>query len=184
MNLEATTDAPETHRTDEDLLLACRDGDPEAWRVLVARYERLVHAVALRNGVDEHDAADITQATFVALFQALPSVNDPDRLGSWLSTVARRHAWRVRDQRRRFSPFDDASAHAHDPVARRLDELAVRDALAQLNPEEKELIWHLFFDPEQLDYAEIARRLDRAIGGIGPMRGRSLAKMRGLLEAA
>ena len=34
----------------------CRAGDGSAWPLLVARYQRLVHAVVRRTGLDEHAA--------------------------------------------------------------------------------------------------------------------------------
>lgn len=40
----------------------------------------------------------------------------------------------------------------------------------------------LYLDPDQPGYAEIAARMGRSIGGIGPLRGRCLDKLRRLLE--
>src|SRR5689334_15580873 len=87
--------------TDAELLRGCRDGDARSWDELVGRYERLVYSVALRNGLDDEDAADATQNTFVALLNTLDQLQNEDRLAFWLMTVARRQAWRIARRRDR-----------------------------------------------------------------------------------
>src|SRR5580658_4394792 len=39
----------------------------------------------------------------------------------------------------------------------------------------------LYFDPAEPSYAQVARRLGRSAGGIGPMRARCLQRLRALL---
>ena len=92
----ASETAPARPPSDGELLNRCRARDAAAWNQLVGRYERLVYSVALRNGLDADDAADVTQNTFVNLLDAMDRIRDEERLASWLMTVARRQAWRVR----------------------------------------------------------------------------------------
>ena len=54
---------------DTDLILACRQGDQEAWATLVARYQKLIYTIPRRAGLDEDQCADIFQQTFQTLFQ-------------------------------------------------------------------------------------------------------------------
>ena len=68
--------------SDLELLSACRDGDQDAWEVLVERYERLVFSVALRNGVTREEAADITQMTFIALLASIEKLREEQRVAS------------------------------------------------------------------------------------------------------
>lgn len=170
--------------SDAQLLARCRAGDPAAWDTLVGRYERLVFTVALRNGVSREDAADITQTTFIALLDALDRINDDERLSSWLMTVARRNAWRIRDAARRVIPVDevhDPPGDAEEPLVDWETYLALHEALGQLGGPCRELITALYFDPAQPSYAQLARRFGRSIGGIGPMRGRCLDRLRSIL---
>jgi len=44
-----------------------------------------------------------------------------------------------------------------------------------------DLLLALYFDPVTPSYAQVAERLGRSIGGIGPMRARCLQRMRALL---
>lgn len=178
-----TTSAPSVP-SDAELLRRCRQRDSEAWSLLVTRYERLVWSVALRNGVSREDAADITQTTFVTLVDSLHRLRDDDQLASWLMTVARRQAWRVRNTARRGLSLEDLPEPAPtvtDPYAEWDTLTALHDALAVLGGTCRDLLHALYFDPTEPSYADIADRFGRSIGGIGPLRGRCLQKLRALL---
>lgn len=167
--------------TDAELLERCRRRDGEAWNLLVARYERLVYSVARRNGLSEEDAADVTQGTFVALLDALGRIRDEERLASWLMTVTRRQSWRVRNLSRRDIQLDEAPEAVDDSSEDWAAVLALHDALAELGGTCRSLLEALYLDPESPSYAEIAERFGRSIGGIGPLRGRCLEKLRAIL---
>ncbi len=169
--------------SDSTLLELCYDGDVEAWDRLVARYERLIFSVALRNGVDRADAADVTQSTFESLLEALPQIRDERRLASWLMTVARRQAWRVNRRRARESAGTVPEQFlVVDPIPDWERVAVLHDALVRLGGPCAELIAGLYLDPTEPSYAEVASRMGRSIGGIGPMRGRCLEKLRELIS--
>lgn len=167
--------------SDAELLQRCREHDAEAWNLLVKRYERLVYSVALRNGLSTEDAADVTQTTFVALIDSLERLREEDRLASWLMTVARRQAWRVRNSARRTLPLDPQMDVIEDPIEDWGATTALHDALGTLGGTCRDLLLALYFEPDEPSYAEIAERLGRSIGGIGPLRGRCLGKLRTIL---
>ena len=169
--------------TDAELLARCRRRDPEAWNLLVGRYERLVYSVALRNGLSAEDAADVTQTTFVSLIDALDRIRDEERLPSWLMTVARRQAWRVRNLSRRQVDLGELPEDSVDPLAGWDEVVTLHDALAELGGTCRDLLEALYFEPESPSYAEIAERFGRSIGGIGPLRGRCLEKLRVILDS-
>lgn len=168
--------------TDAALLDRCRAGDATAWDEIVRRYERLTFSVALRNGLSPDDAADVTQIAFVSLYDSLGRIREDERLASWLMTVARRQSWRVRNAARRLSPLEHAPEETDDPLADWESATVLHDALADLGDPCRELLVALYFEAEEPSYAEIADRMGRAIGGIGPMRGRCLAKLRQIME--
>lgn len=169
---------------DSDLLRRCRTGDAEAWETLVGRYERLVFSVALRNGMSREDAADITQTTFIALLDAIDLLREDERLGSWLMTVARRQAWRNRRRTERVTgSLDQASAPAD--AIEDWERLAwLHGGLQQLGDPCRELLTALYLDSDSPSYATIAPRLNRAVGSIGPLRARCLARLREILGEA
>jgi RNA polymerase sigma factor (sigma-70 family) len=168
--------------SDHELLERCRASDAAAWDLLVERYERLVFSVALRNGTSREDAADVTQTTFVALIDSLHRLEDDTRLASWLMTVARRQSWRVRSTSRRDVPLETvAEPTLDDPYELWDTQTAVHDALAALGGTCRDLLLALYFDPDEPSYADIATRLGRSIGGIGPLRGRCLERLRTIM---
>lgn len=177
-------------RSNQELLEHLGDGDRAAWEELVHRFERLVYSVPIRSGVPVDDAADIAQSTFAALIRNHDRIRDPERLGSWLTTVARRLTWRFLEQQRREAPRSD-----HLEVVIELDAPAdfdhserfaldaeIYDAIRQLSPTCQELIARLFLTGEEPSYAELSRALHRPIGSIGPTRQRCLDRLRTVLE--
>ena len=56
---------------EESLIARCLEGDVEAFRPLVQRYQRLAFSVALRMLGSRADAEDIAQQAFVDAFNAL-----------------------------------------------------------------------------------------------------------------
>lgn len=168
-----------------ELASACRSGDLAAWDQLLDRYDRLVFAVASREGLSPEDAADVTQTTFEALLAQLDRIRDDDQIASWLMTVARRQAWRIRNDRMRqvadesiTNGDDDAIT---DPISDHNTIIWIYQGLAKLDTRCRELITALYFDPESPSYAEVASRFGRPVGSIGPTRARCLLRLRELL---
>ena len=172
-------------RTSNDELVArCQCGDAGAWNELVGRYRRLVYSVAIRNGLSPDDAADVTQSTFAALVDQIARLDAPDGLGGWLSTVARRQSWRLRQSRE----VEVALAVGHDAEAAPDPELDdtrwLERQLALLPAPCGALLTALFFEQSEPSYAELAVRMGRPVGSIGPTRARCLERLRRALESA
>ncbi len=167
------------------LLQRCRRGDQRAWREVLDQYQRLVHSIPLNLGLTAEDAADVTQATFMALLQALDRIEEPERLGSWLATVARRQSIRIIERRVHDNErtnvtdlvVDDSESH------RIVEEVQwVHDAVQMLSDRCRELMIQLYFTDPQPSYDDVAQELGLPLGSIGPTRARCLEKLRDLLE--
>lgn len=171
------------------LVRAAADGDHQAWDALVARYVALLWSIAFRHGLNENDAADVVQNTWLRLFEHIDDLREPARVGSWLATTAQREALRIVAQHKRLVPSDDEAAfdgadRLQPPVdegllARELAGEAVA-ALDALPPTWRALVVALTQDPP-LTYEEIVADLGVPIGSIGPTRGRSVRKLRELV---
>jgi RNA polymerase sigma factor (sigma-70 family) len=168
------------------LVAAAAAGDRAAWDSLVEAYSSLVWAVALQHGIGHSDAGDVVQTTWLHLLEHIDDIRNPERIGSWLATTARREALRVVAQRRRVVlEGDDGAFDGHDrllpPVDERLltEERAqhVRDALGTLPATWQSLVRLLVSDPP-LSYQEIGDELGLPVGSIGPTRGRCMTRMR------
>jgi RNA polymerase sigma factor (sigma-70 family) len=181
-SIVATLGTEHAAGSDPDRLLArCRLGDAAAWDELVARYEWLVFGVARRNGLSREDAADVTQATFLALLESLETIRAEDRLASWLMTVSRRQSWALRNRALREAPGADEVVDRvddHDPVACWEQLTVLHDALDGLAKPCRELLRALYLDPAEPSYQQVADRFGFRIGGIGPMRARCLRRLR------
>lgn len=79
-----------------ELVARASNGDQVAWDQLVDRYGEMVWAVARAHGLGPHDAADVSQVTWLLLVQHLASIQEPERLGVWLLRIASREAYRMR----------------------------------------------------------------------------------------
>lgn len=177
-------------KTDGELIAACRSGDAQAWERLLDRYERLVFSIPLNYGLTADDAADITQITYTILLQSLDRLPDELPLGPWLTTVARRHTWRLLAQRRREVVGPDQDLAENEALGGSADdrerlELLVwlHRGLALLDERCCRLLYALYFDNAQPSYAEVAKRLKMPVGSIGPTRARCLEQMKRHLHA-
>lgn len=168
--------------TDTELIERCAAGDEIAWHALVKRYERLVYAIPLREGLSKEQAANVTQETFTALFKQLETIRDPERVASWLMMVARRESWRLRSRPVDLTlDFEDVPSE-DDFTETYGSSVVVYSAVQSLGEPCRGLIFGLFFDPAEPEYATIAEELGRPVGSIGPLRGRCLARLRDILE--
>jgi RNA polymerase sigma factor (sigma-70 family) len=169
------------------LLQRCRRGDQRAWREVLDHFQRLVYSIPLNLGLTAEDAADVTQATFLALMQSLDRIEEPERLGSWLTTVARRQSIRILERRTRENDrANDDVLVVDDTESQRIVEEVqwVHDAVQQLSGRCQELMIRLYFTDPPASYDEVAEHLGIPIGSIGPTRARCLAKLRGFLQSS
>lgn len=171
---------------DDDVLERCRRGDGAAWREVVSRYERLVYSIPRRLGLGPSEAADVAQATFAALIASLSSIDDPDRLASWLGTVARRESYKQMTASRRTVTLTDGDdpIDPDDPFERLDRALWIHAAVHELGEPCRTLLEQLFFDRSAPSYDDVAQKMMRPVGSIGPMRSSCLARLRHVLEPA
>ncbi len=191
MQVIASTFIPPSQRTDEALVIACRRGEAAAWEALVARYQRLIYSIPRRAGLGEELAADVFQHVFATLVEHIHRIEQPERIGAWLATTARREAWRIsRGQRAAISSqasLDDEEQQntipddlpLPDEVLLRMEEQHdVHTAVVALAEPCRTLVTLLFYQPEPPPYERIAAMLGTTVGSIGPTRARCLQKLR------
>jgi RNA polymerase sigma factor (sigma-70 family) len=181
--------------SNEELIQGCRRGDEVAWEALIGRYQRLVYSIPRRAGLDEDRSAEVFQRVFSKLVEHLNRIEQPDRIGAWLATTARREMWRLNQRESATQPLnvgddpDDETnelpdgAPLPDEVLLHLEEQhTVRLAVAALDERCRRLLTLLFYRPDPPPYAEVAVALEMSEGSIGPTRIRCLQKLRRLLD--
>ena len=79
--------------TRQSLLTRLRDWqDQEGWREFFDTYWRLIYNVAAKSGLDDRDAQDVVQSTFIYLSRRMPKFRYEPKRGSfksWLRVVTR-----------------------------------------------------------------------------------------------
>jgi RNA polymerase sigma factor (sigma-70 family) len=96
--------------TRASLLLRIRDSrDAQAWRQFVDLYAPLIHGYARKHGLQDADAADLTQEVLSVVAQSIRKLEyDPQRgaFRGWLFTIVRN---RIRNFVRRRRPYEQGS---------------------------------------------------------------------------
>jgi RNA polymerase sigma factor (sigma-70 family) len=187
----STIDYTPTSATDSaaDLLLRVRDGDPAAWKKIVYRYGKLVSTTVRSFRLQEADALDAVQMTWLRLAENAHRVQFPEKLGGWLATTARRECLRIL---RQAKPAPDLTNMTPETVAepsvgpeqRVVDADTARtlwNLVAELSPRRKTLLQALFTDSPH-SYAEVAHTAGIPLGAIGPTRARALRQLRDKLN--
>ena len=125
-------------------LAAAVAGDDVAFARIVAAHHGEMHRVCAFICRDQAMAEDAVQAAWLIAWRKLGSVREAERLRPWLIAVAVNEAKQLLRKRRRRSEIEvvaDASGEAGgiDP-ATGLDSMAVRDAMAKLDPDDRALL--------------------------------------------
>ena len=171
------------------LVEAAARGDEAAWSELVTRYSGLLWAITRAHRLSAGDAADVVQTTWLRLIEHLPAIRNPEGVGAWLATTARRECLRTLRRTSRCKPVAEMDT-VLAPDVQQIDErllreerdAGIRQAFARLSASDQALLRLLTADPAP-SYQEISAALDMPIGSIGPTRGRALERLSRELEA-
>lgn len=185
----AASAEPETAPTTWDRAAAAfrswRDGAPSGMDELVRVMTPVLWHVVRAYGLERGDAEDVVQTTWLTLVRRAESVADPQAVAAWLTTTARREAWRVSRRRTPSVPVaDDVLENVGDRVDSAEQDAVGNDAdqilwrcVRRLSERCRRLLRVVAFE-DRPDYARISRDLGMAVGSIGPTRGRCLARLR------
>ncbi len=75
-------------RSDEDLMLSCRDGDEGAFEVLYRRYEKPIFSFIYRIVMSAADAEELCQETFFKVVRAKKKYQVSGKFKTWLFRIA------------------------------------------------------------------------------------------------
>jgi RNA polymerase sigma factor (sigma-70 family) len=185
MKYDLTTDDP-------TLIEKCLAGEESAWEALITKYERLVFATCRRYGLQQAEAEDIFGRVCLTLLQHLDKLHDRTRLASWLITITSRECWHLRkntnqtaqpvrpedDLRNTIEDIEDENLLPEETLLQLERQQTVRECFNELPERCRRLLWHLFYDPAQPPYTQIAANLGMPVASIGPNRTRCLEKLR------
>jgi RNA polymerase sigma factor (sigma-70 family) len=171
-----------TRLTDAELVARCRAGDEAAWRELVARYSRYVHAIATQAfRLSDEDAEDVFQEVFTRTYTRLDALRDDAAIRPWLAQLTRNLCLdRIRETTR-TQPAEDIDPGGADETLSQIDDaLTVQDAMTRLGDPCADLL-DRFFCRDQ-SYRVIGDELELPAGTIASRLSRCLTKLRAELE--
>src|SRR5579863_6086605 len=90
---------------DQQLVAASKRGDQDAFAQLVQRYQRRIFNLVFRILQQYDEASEITQETFLAAWQALPSFRGDARFPTWLYRIAYNCSLKQLEHRKREQAF-------------------------------------------------------------------------------
>jgi RNA polymerase sigma-70 factor (ECF subfamily) len=192
-------EAPQTRAS---LLVRLRDGrDEEAWRQFLHLYGPLVYAYGRRSGLQDADAADLTQCVFQEVSGAIRRLDYDPAQGTfrgWLFTIARRQLGKLR-QRSLRQPLGSGDTTANVALD---DRAAAEDAADawweqeykrqrfywaadRVRPHVQEATWQAFWQTavEGKVAAEVAAELGLSVGVVYTAKSRVLDRLKREIQA-
>src|SRR5690242_21413515 len=101
---------------DQQLVFASKGGDQDAFAQLVQRYQRRIFNLVYRMLQQYEEANEVTQETFLAAWQGLPSFRGEARFSTWLYRIAYNCCLKQLEQRKK-----DKALNAEIQAEHRLD---------------------------------------------------------------
>lgn len=125
---------PEGADADDRAIVAqVQAGDRDRFAVLVARYERMVFALATRMTGSRDEAQDVMQTSFLAAYRQLGHFRGDASFKTWLYGIALNECRMLHRKAGRTTPLDDvAEPAAPAPGGHALDRLTLGKLVARL----------------------------------------------------
>lgn len=171
-----------------------QDGDREAFRVLIERYEGMVFDLAHQYADSPEEAEDLAQDAFLRAYRRIEDLRKPDRFSSWLYGITlnrcRDYAKNVRRETYAFSRTeerDEADALPGNSVGQD-DALIAEERSEQLWKALDELS-STYATPFLLKYRDgmtykaMSKRLDVSVSALKVRVHRARKKLRKLIDA-
>lgn len=189
--------AANSETTDGELVARVLQGDKNAFRPIVERYQNRIFAMVVGMVRDEAEARDLVQNAFIKAYQSLDTFRLDSSFYTWLYRIAMNLAidsCRKR-RRRKTGSFDEAVAardedgemlelHHTDGPAEALQRKELRQrifaAMEELTEEQREVL--LLREVEGLSYAEISESMGIPEGTVMSRLFYARKKMQGLLR--
>jgi RNA polymerase sigma factor (sigma-70 family) len=166
---------------DAELVQACRTGDTQAWAMLVQRFSRYVHAIAIQAyRLSPHEAEDVFQEVFARAYEHLGKLRSDEAIRPWLGQLTRRLSIdRLRQTRRERSSDEEIEAvevEADGELEQIELAVLVHAAMAGLPDNCREILDRFFARDES--YSEIADALEIPMGTVASRISRCLVRLR------
>ena len=173
---------------DATLMLAARDGDDRAFEALVSKHQRPLMNFFRRLGVNNNDAEDLAQQTFIKIYRNKGTYRPSAKFTTWLYFVARQvriDEIRAAARREKIRLAVKAEVEAEEAMPRHAPQFGLRDdlqsALDRLDEAHRDVV--VLGLVQELPYQEVAEILGIPEGTVKSRMHNALKKLREYLDA-
>ena len=144
------------------LIVACRNGDTQAFGALVKEYEKPVFNIVFRMLHDYEEARDVTQTVFLKAYEHLGRFDESRKFFSWIYRIAVNESINFLEKRSRTEELaKEPAAEAgrpDDETDSSIRSQRIQSALMAIKPEYRSVIVLKHF--LEMNYVEIGVVLD------------------------
>ncbi len=188
---------------DAMLVERCRQGDSAAMERLIIKYQNRIYNVILKMCTNPHDAAELTQETFVKIIQSIAKFESKSSFYTWAFRIAVNLTLNYCQRNARFwlKSLDSNNCGHGEEDTRALRELLSDDSspdpamvaqskelceiaiqsLMKLDDEQRAVV--VLRDIEGMNYAQIADVLQIKLGTVRSRLSRARSRLREIMEA-
>jgi RNA polymerase sigma-70 factor (ECF subfamily) len=176
-HLDATND-------DLELVVKAKDGDTEAFGILVNRHQQMVYNLAYRFMRDPVLAEDAAQEAFIKAFRLLGGFRGDCHFSTWMYRVTASVCLSELERRKKRAEVELLPAHEKQQPQTPVDRLDVPDMMRQCVhklPTRYADIVTLYY-LKDVPYEDIAKGMRIPIGTLKTWMHRARAQLRGIIE--
>ncbi len=140
----------------------CLEGDRISQMALYNTFNRTLYGVAVKYMHNIHDAEEVVQDSWIAIFKSLSGYSEEGKLAGWMKTIVIRTAWKHIRKKPEFSELTESN---QNNVVRLdiqwIDKMTCEEILSLLDliPEAQRIVFKMFVI-DQLNHNEIAEILE------------------------
>lgn len=160
--------------TDAELLEKVANPDTRnfGFNLLVRKYQQKVYWLVRKMVIDHDDADDLTQETFIKVWQALPNFRGDAQLYTWIYRIATNEClnFLAKKRRRFFLPIGDVENELSEKLDENPDltgdeiQLKLQKAILTL-PDKQRLVFNMrYFD--EMKYEDMAEITGTSVGAL------------------
>ena len=158
--------SPQPGTLERKLIKRTLAGDNTAFTELMKQYYRIYFALALRYTHDLSKAEDVLQDGWMEIYQSLPTLENPDKFGSWGYTIIRRKCIKdfknILDESKAMMNYTQEqkvkNSLEHRIVSAGMKHEQIVKAISELPRTQREIVVLHFYHEMNCD--EISERLD------------------------
>lgn len=152
-----------------------KSGDQDAFHIFYIHTYQFVYARAKFTIRDEHEAQDLMQEVYLAVYRNIGSLKNTDSVYSWLGGITLRQGMKLVNRKKRnillsedqegmFEDLPDESRGTEERIARAEEIQIMKDCIYELSEEQRAVVLAYYYDEMKVE--EIARLLEISEGTV------------------